>query len=105
MISYVDPDTGRVYTNMIDLSKVTTEHLESNMNNLDNAVAVNIEILNHETGETTRAYINELKAKTWDDYIYLDKTDVSAIKKFVQIYDNGEIYQGTLKLKVYIQNA
>ena len=52
MISYVDPDTGRVYTNMIDLSKVTTEHLESNMNNLDNAVAVNIEILNHETGET-----------------------------------------------------
>ena len=105
IINYVDPYTGRVNINLIDFQKISTEHIETSLKVKDNNLAVNIELVNSETGESKRAYINEVKARTWDDYIYLGGTDVSSIKRFVKIYDNGEIYEGILKIKVFIKNV
>jgi hypothetical protein len=103
LLAYQDKITGRVYPGTIDLGKFDTANLEKNINNNDGRVAVNLELTNLETNDIKRAYLNEKKAKAWDDYVLIGGYDLSVQNRYVKIYDDGAIYPGMLKTKVLIK--
>ena len=103
MLAYQDPVTTRVYPGVIDLNKFSTEYIEENLLNKNKRLAVNLELTDLETGEIKRAYVNEQRARAWDDYVAIGGYDSSTLKRHVKIYDNGEIRQGLLRVKVLVK--
>jgi len=103
LLAYKDPSTGRVYPGVIDIEKFHTEDLEQNLLNKNNRIAVNIELTYLDTQEVKRAYINEQKARAWDDYVVIGGYDSSVLKRYVKIYENGELHPGLLRIKVLIK--
>ena len=100
LLAYKDPVTDRVYPGIIDFSKFSTENLESNLENKNKRLAVNIQLTNLETDKITKAYINEQRARAWDDYLSIGGYDSSYFKRFVKIYDNGKFIPGILTIRV-----
>ncbi len=100
LLAYQDPDTNRVYPGIIDIEKFSTENLEENLVNKNKRLAVNMELTNLETNEMKRAYVNEQRARAWDDYVTIGGFDLSYLKRYVKIYDNDEFHPGILKVKV-----
>lgn len=100
ILAYEDPETGRVYPGTIDLSKFETGRLDSGLINKNSKIAANMELENLATGEKLRAYINEQRAKAWDDYVPLGGYDSSYSVRYVKIHDRGSTYPGILKVKV-----
>jgi len=100
LLSYTDIRTGRVYPGIIDLDRFTTTNLDSNLLNRNKRLAVNLELTDIETGEVIQAYLNEQRARAWDDYVTIGGYSMSTLKRYIKIYDNGEIRDGILKMKV-----
>jgi hypothetical protein len=103
ILAYRDSELNRVYPGVIDIEKFDTEKIEENLINKNNRLAVYMELENLKTTEIRKAYINEERARAWDDYVYIGGFDSSTLKRYVKIYDNEEIYPGILKLKVLVR--
>jgi hypothetical protein len=103
LLAYTDARTGRVYPGIIDLSKFSTNYIENNLLNKNKRLAVNMELTDIETGELKRAYINEQRARAWDDYVAIGGYDLSTLRRYVRIYDQGEFRDGLLRIKVIIK--
>jgi len=101
LLAYKDKTTRRVYPGIVDLDKFSTEKLEEGIDvSTNNRVAANIELINLETGDTQRAYINEERARTWDDYVTIEGFESELVIKYVKIYDDGNIYPGVIRILV-----
>jgi hypothetical protein len=103
LLAYRDPDTNRVYPGTIDLKKFDTAKLEGNLKNASERLAINLELSYLDKDNVTKAYINEKKAKIWDDYVAIGGYDLSVQKRYVKIKDNTGFHPGTLKIKVIIK--
>lgn len=103
LLAYQDEVSKRVYPGIIDIDKFTTTNLEENLENKNNRLAVNLELINLETEESSRAYINEDRARAWDDYENLGGYESSYLRRSVKIYDDNEIYEGILIIKVLVK--
>lgn len=103
LLVHIDPLTNRVYPGVIDKGKFDTAKLEAAFFNNDKRIAVNMELTDLDTGNVMRAYVNEARAKIWDDYVVIGGYDASSVKRYVQIYDNGIFHRGILKIKVLVK--
>ena len=103
LLAYKDQTTKRVYPGIIDLEKFDTEKIKENLINNNNRFAAYLELINLENGEEYQAYVNEKRARAWDDYVFVEDFDSSLLRRYVKIYDNGEFYQGILKVKVLVR--
>ncbi|MBT7391524.1 hypothetical protein HN827_01740 [archaeon] len=102
LLTFQDPITKRTYPGIIDINKFNVDQLEKKIYNKNNRVAATIDLINLETDELKTIYINEKKAKTWEDYEQIGNFDTTNIKRYVQIYDNGKLVPGLLKITVII---
>ncbi len=105
LLAYEDINTHRVYPGIVDISKFDTEHLEENLKNPNNNIAVNLELTYLDTDETKRAYVNEKQAKAWDDYVAVGGYDLSWVKRYVKVYENDVFRPGILRIKVITKNG
>jgi len=103
LLAFKDRATDRVYPGVIDKSKFRTENLESQLVNKNSRLAINLELTNLETGESENIYVNEDRAKTWDDYLALGGFDSSVYYRYVEIYDNEITQPGLLKIKLLVK--
>jgi hypothetical protein len=102
LFAYADIETGRVYPGLIDISKFNDETLASGIKNSNNRLAAIIELKDIDTDIVKTLYINENKAKAWEDYEEVSDFDTSLSRRYVRIYDNGNIHKGLIKIKVII---
>lgn len=104
-ITYVDPDTGRVYPHIVDLGKFETVQLDKAFYTKENNIlAGRIDLTDTQTNTTHTAYINEDKYESWKHYTKFDQYDNFIEKKAVLIKDQGNLYQGAIKLNFVIPN-
>lgn len=103
LLAYADPVTGRVYPGIIYSDNFNTNYLEENLINKNNRLAVNMELTYLDTGEVKRAYINEQRARAWDDYVVIGGYDSSSAKRYVEIFEKGRFRPGLLKIKVLVR--
>jgi hypothetical protein len=104
LLAYADERTGRAYPGIIDLEKFDTKRIENELLNADKRVAVNIELTDISSKEVKRAYVNEERARIWDDYVTIGGFDASTLRRYVQIYDKGEFRPGLIKIKVIVRS-
>lgn len=100
LLAYQDPITSRVYPGIVDETKFNTQILDSKLVYEEKRIAAVLELTNLETNETLKVYVNEERARAWDDYINIGGYDKSTLKRYVKIHNNGKFYQGILKMKV-----
>jgi hypothetical protein len=101
LLAYRDQLTGRVYPGTIDMNKFSSEHLEKVLENENKRIAVNIELTGLGSSEPLRVYVNEDRAKIWDDYVIIGGFQTSSLSRMVRIYhENGKFSHGVLKIKV-----
>ncbi len=101
LLAYKDKDTLRVYPGIVDLKKFSTEHLEEGIDlTKNNRVAANIELINLETKDLKKAYINEERARSWDDYVALEGFSSELFIKYVRIFDGGKFYPGVVRILI-----
>ena len=95
--------TGRTFPGIVDINKFSTEHIEENLLNNNNRIAVYMELQFLDTGEIEKAYINEERARAWDDYEFVGGFDSSSLVRYVRIYDNGRLRDGRLGIKLLVR--
>ncbi|AJF61608.1 TPA: hypothetical protein HA239_04050 [Candidatus Woesearchaeota archaeon] len=103
ILAYRDPVTGRTFPGIVDINKFSTEHIEENLLNNNNRIAVYMELQFLDTGEIEKAYINEERARAWDDYEFVGGFDSSSLVRYVRIYDNGRLRDGRLGIKLLVR--
>jgi hypothetical protein len=103
LLAYTDKGTGRVYPGIIDLDKFDTSKIEAEFANEDKSVAVNMELTDLTNNEVKRAYVNEERARIWDNYVIVGGFDASTLKRYIQIYDQGKLKPGIIRIKVIVK--
>ena len=103
LLAYEDGATDRVYPGIVDYEKFDTTRLEDALLSPNNNVAVNLELINLASGESRRAYVNEERARVWDDWSRVGGFDANTLQRYVQIYENGTLYPGVLRMNVLVR--
>ncbi|MBU0756453.1 MAG: hypothetical protein KKF44_00170 [Nanoarchaeota archaeon] len=103
MLAYQDKSTGRTYPGTINLTNFNTTLIEQSFENNNRMISAKLDLKDVYTGKLYQMYINEMKAKIWENQIYLKDFEVSNERRYVLIYRNGYLDKGLLKSQVIVQ--
>lgn len=102
-ISYLEPETNRLYPGIIDLDNFNSERLNKSMYLAkgDIPFASNLKLISINNEKLAEAYYNPIGYKHWVSYVEYPgpgRTEITTKKRFyVLVEDNGEIKPAVLE--------
>jgi len=99
-IAFTDPNTGRVYPDIIDLAKFNEKVLNSSINTDKNLIAAKLELKNLDTNEVTETYLNKKWFDRWDPLIKFEQYSKTIKWKYILIKRGDKINKGLLRIDV-----
>ncbi|MBW2977601.1 hypothetical protein KY331_02030 [Candidatus Woesearchaeota archaeon] len=99
-ITYVDPNTGRVYPDIIDLTKFNEKVLNKSINTDKNQIAVKLELKNLDANEVIDAYLNQKWYDRWSPLVKFEQYSKTIKWRSVLIKKGDQINKGRLRIDV-----
>ncbi len=103
-LAYKDPETGRAYPGVIDISKFSDEGINESFIFDRNYIAARFTLKDLDTSISQVVYLNRIWFDRWSPYTTFTQYDRFSMNRPVWIRDGDVMKKGLLKIEVIIDN-